>query len=604
MSGTTGESEEATMSPSDQEINRSKHSSGLIDATSTDSANDDEVDTKEVSKGVERKGDDGGNGNGEEPGKLVNEIKAQAPEGLIRFDQEMKQRRGTSRRLVINLKEEDSLGASAHRKRTGSIRDIHGLSAKEVFEMNPRELAKMKDNHAEEVAELKAHLQAMEETLMQKDETTGSLRTDLKAKNAEIDLLKKEREHAKNLEEVRVQQLCELRQQLARSGEDFEQITEALAQRKDSTESQEAEIKELMSLVEVKSKENDRLKTKLRKRDVALKALHVEKHEVCLSARSFSENELIALRDASLQAKDKQIELINANCEKLETNLVQLEEEIERLHVDITRKDVEYSKLNSSCESQQDLISKLQRELEEVHGREDSIEITTKQNTHLLQLLQKQETIAEELQHKVKILEDENNDLKLKQRKLLRSSTEYELKASASEIEATKYRRQVKTMERDHDIEVESMSQTIGRLELNLNQQTEQLHEEMRTSRERYYKTLERLQSAESALRARTEAKLELEGDHAQILKRNAELENQLEELLRKSTDNDRSINSHLQALSREEDKAIRDLTTEKQKLSEENAKLTDEVRNLKQLSPALEKLCRAVKTALLQFEV
>ena len=535
----------------------------------------------------------------------VPSVCAQAPEGLVRFDEEARKNPTAGQRMVINLKEDDPQLGSL--RRGGSRREMPRRSVRELFSLNPREVSKMKEGYEEEVSQLKSRVQSLETTVEQRDQFLADSRKQVEEMNGQVELLKTERDHAKKLDRVRIEQLAELRQQLKQSEDDFEDIKRALEEREAGKESLEERVAKLTKRAQSQTQEIDVLRTKLRRRDCQLKELSVEKQDVCLSARSFSERELISLRDEALEVKDKQISLINANCAKLEVNLVQLEQEIERLHVDITRKDLDYTKLKASCDSKGQTIAELQRKLEECQGQSDSIEVTTKQNGHLLQLLQRQESLSQDLVHKLKLLEDENSDLKLKQRRLLRTSTEYEVKAATASTEATQYRRQVRVMERNHDMEVEGLSQTIGRLELELTQQTETLHEEIRTSRERYYKTLERLQLAEEALRRRTEEKLQVESELARVKQKNEDSMNELSQIHGDTAAN--AAGSQAQEEGRDAEllslnKTIVDLSKANSMLKENNEELNKGLAHLRHRSNALDKLREAVHTALKQLEV
>ena len=535
----------------------------------------------------------------------VPSVRAQAPEGLVRFDEEARKNPNAGQRMVINLKEDDpQLGRL---RRGGSRTEMPRRSVRELFSLNPREVSKMKEGYEEEVSQLKSRVQSLETTVEQRDQFLADSRKQVEEMNGQVELLKTERDHAKKLDRVRIEQLAELRQQLKQSEDDFEEIKRALEEREAGKESLEEKVAKLTKRAQSQTQEIDVLRTKLRRRDCQLKELSAEKQDVCLSARSFSERELISLRDEALEVKDKQISLINANCAKLEVNLVQLEQEIERLHVDITRKDLDYTKLKASCDSKGQTIAELQRKLEECQGQSDSIEVTTKQNGHLLQLLQRQESLSQDLEHKLKLLEDENSDLKVKQRRLLRTSTEYEVKAATASTEATQYRRQVRVMERNHDMEVEGLSQTIGRLELELTQQTETLHEEIRTSRERYYKTLERLQLAEEALRRRTEEKLQVESELARVKQKNEDLMNELSQIHGDTAAN--AAGSQAQEEGRDAEllslnKTIVDLSKANSMLKENNEELNKGLAHLRHRSNALDKLREAVHTALKQLEV
>jgi hypothetical protein len=53
-----------------------------------------------------------------------------------------------------------------------------------------------------------------------------------------------------------------------------------------------------------------------------------ETEEVCLSARSFSENMMINLRDQAIDAKEQQLDLLNTQNEGLSDNITRVESEV------------------------------------------------------------------------------------------------------------------------------------------------------------------------------------------------------------------------------------------------------------------------------------
>ena len=62
---------------------------------------------------------------------------------------------------------------------------------------------------------------------------------------------------------------------------------------------------------------------------------HPPTEDVCLSARSFSENDLIAARDDAIEAKEKQIVMLNERCEALMDNVSTIEDTIPPLQAQL-----------------------------------------------------------------------------------------------------------------------------------------------------------------------------------------------------------------------------------------------------------------------------
>ncbi len=139
-----------------------------------------------------------------------------------------------------------------------------------------------------------------------------------------------------------------LEEDIKKEHEEFDMLTEALADKdKEIVKMQEDKQIWQQSLTTLE-KEIDKLKVKLHRQELII-ASHKppESAEVCLSARSFSEEMLISLRDEDIEAKGKQINLLTDANTKLLVNLDTVEESIEKMQQDILDKNINISKLES-----------------------------------------------------------------------------------------------------------------------------------------------------------------------------------------------------------------------------------------------------------------
>ena len=71
------------------------------------------------------------------------------------------------------------------------------------------------------------------------------------------------------------------------------------------------ELKIQMEKINGFDKELDRHKVIIRRQEKQIETLNPDTEDVCLSARSFSEDMMISLRDEAIDAKEKQIGLLN-----------------------------------------------------------------------------------------------------------------------------------------------------------------------------------------------------------------------------------------------------------------------------------------------------
>ena len=136
----------------------------------------------------------------------------------------------------------------------------------------------------------------------------------------------------------------------------------------------------------------------IKKKDVQIQNMQPETEEVCLSARSFSENMMINLRDQAIDAKEQQLDLLNHQNEDLSVNITRVESEVEKMQKDLLKKDTELTVRRKKITHLTNNIDRLERELQKKGGEEAAIELTNKQNAHLLVLLQQHEAKTEQLE--------------------------------------------------------------------------------------------------------------------------------------------------------------------------------------------------------------
>ena len=111
-------------------------------------------------------------------------------------------------------------------------------------------------------------------------------------------------------------------------------------------------------------KELDRHKVIIRRQEKQIDTLTPDTEDVCLSARSFSEDMMISLRDEAIDAKEKQIALLNQQNENLLENLDSLESEIHKMQKDLVSKERIINKKQRYGEHLEHKIDKLERDLQ------------------------------------------------------------------------------------------------------------------------------------------------------------------------------------------------------------------------------------------------
>ncbi|ETV99644.1 hypothetical protein H310_07713 [Aphanomyces invadans] len=126
--------------------------------------------------------------------------------------------------------------------------------------------------------------------------------------------------------------------------------------------------------------------------------------DACLSARDFSENQLISLRDDAIAAKAKELSLVTAANDGLRAQLDALETELERLEAALTSKDVELHRNAKRMDKLERHVATLEAAAKQTRGKELAMELSTKQNTQLLQCLQAEEAKSDLLRQQVDAL--------------------------------------------------------------------------------------------------------------------------------------------------------------------------------------------------------
>ncbi len=136
---------------------------------------------------------------------------------------------------------------------------------------------------------------------------------------------------------------------------------------------------ELQDVINFKQDELDKKKVIIRKLDQALEAAHPPTEDVCLSARSYSENDLISARDDALAAKDKQIELLNERVESLMTNVDTIEATIPPLQRQLEEAEAAVDAMKKENKLLKVAAQGLERQIGENKGRKQAVKVAMEQ---------------------------------------------------------------------------------------------------------------------------------------------------------------------------------------------------------------------------------
>jgi chromosome segregation ATPase len=296
--------------------------------------------------------------------------------------------------------------------------------------------------------------------------------------------------------------------QLKQSDEEFDLLTEALADKDKALAEKNGRIYDLEEISRGLEKQLERVSAQLRRANKEASKSEKDNHkkraetvDECLSARSFSENQLISLRDDALAVKDTQIALINKNNQSLRENIEQLETEIERMQADMVIKDRAYSKLRLEKEALEDEAVELKRACEVKEGKDVAMEVATKQNVQLLQLLQQTETLAKELETKNAQLEDELQESRQKHRMAVAKGADHEAAVTIEREQVVRLKKELMSVRSTWEVEERTLRTSLEELQKSSTETIEEQREELRDRREKHYEMLAKLQTAESKVR-------------------------------------------------------------------------------------------------------
>jgi hypothetical protein len=317
----------------------------------------------------------------------------------------------------------------------------------------------------------------------------------VEVKDAKINQLKKRM--AMDQEEMQ-----SLEKRLEQEEHDFEELVKLTKAKEKEIEEKNEELKRQLEQITGHEKELDRHKTIIRRQEKELDALNPDTEEVCLSARSFSENMVISLRDEAIEAKEKQIAILNGQNEKLLANLDSLESEIHNMQKDLLSKEKVIQKKTRYGEHLEHKIDKLERDLQKKGGEEAAIEVTNRQNAQLLQLLQVHETKTEELES-IKIdLKGQIQGVAERHTALMHQAAEWEAKNLRLEAENIDLTKKLSTGAITWEGQRAQMEAEVSETKSMARVRIDAMQEELRTRREKQYSLLERLQAAEESMRA------------------------------------------------------------------------------------------------------
>ncbi|ETV70769.1 hypothetical protein, variant [Aphanomyces astaci] len=235
------------------------------------------------------------------------------------------------------------------------------------------------------VHDLQQHVQDLKNASADQNSTIAGLQSQLALQKATLD---------------------EVEGQLKTADADFEALRATFEAKDTDTSDKARECIKLNELIVRLQNEASQLNVVIRRQDKQLqeKATATVTTDACLSARDYSENQLISLRDDAIEAKAKELKLVTDANDGLRAQLDALEIEMESLQAVLTSKDVELHRNAKRIDRLDRQVATLEAAAKQAQGRELAMELSTKQNTQLLQCLQAEESKSEQLKQQVQAL--------------------------------------------------------------------------------------------------------------------------------------------------------------------------------------------------------
>eukprot|EP00944_MAST-04C_sp_MAST-4C-sp1_P007179 g7179.t1 len=351
------------------------------------------------------------------------------------------------------------------------------------------------DAAKEEINRLGKLMHENNDRVKRMEETISNHKHVVEVKDAKIAQLQKRLD-------MEQEEVATLEKRLKQEEDDFEEIVKLTKAKEKEIEDKNSELKLQMEKINGFDKELDRHKVIIRRQEKQIDTLTPETEDVCLSARSFSEDMMISLRDEAIDAKEKQIALLNQQNENLLENLDSLESEIHKMQKDLVSKERIINKKQRYGEHLEHKIDKLERDLQKKGGEEAAIEVTNRQNAQLLQLLQVHEAKTEELEKAKTDLEENIAGIKKRMEELMHQSAEHEASNVQLEAENVELKKKLSTGSITWEGQRAQMEVLVEETKKTARVRIESMQEELRTRREKQYSLLERLQAAEESMRS------------------------------------------------------------------------------------------------------
>lgn len=466
---------------------------------------------------------------------------------------------------------------SEHKEKTAALKKRHSESVSSTKLASKEALAKLKSK----IELLEKNAKKMESKLVQNEVNAGNKHAALQA----------EMEKLKGSRDAKQARIIELEREVEAEAKEFEALLATISESQQKLTTYQSKTEELQEVVNFKQDELDKKKVIIRKLDLELAKAHPPTEDVCLSARSFSENDLIAARDAAIDTKEKQIGVLNAQCEALMDNVSTIEDTIPPLQKQLEEYEAQVDELKSENKILRLNASGLQKKVSENKGREQAVKTAMDQNVELLKLLQKQEAVGNQLRAELDDYKTELARVRDKEQKLM-----HELAAKDAALVVSEAKRrdtadlEKRVLKLKASLEAQTQAYEASKSEMSMNMQVEleTMQEELQSRREKQYLLMNNLSNADQdAVKAHDDNERLQEAVDA-LTERIHELEQQLVEANQWRQDDERQNDDMLaqaRQLLLDRDATIKQLSADKEHQGTQLLELSDTIQQVRDWS-------------------
>lgn len=377
------------------------------------------------------------------------------------------------------------------------VKETYSFSVADT-EVLKRQIADLK----RENEDLQEALKLKDSMLKQKDHQIAGRDDVHEERDSETSLLKAEVKQLELRLEHEQEEVKHLNEHIHEDEVAFEKLQQHMDQQQKEVDKKEGDKVAARKAEAAAEKEAARLGAVNRKLEKKLKEKKPQMVEAACDARAYEETDVIRLRDGMLAAREKELWMVEEERAKLCVQLDQVEEEVQRMQEQLVVKDMMLNKKKTEIEEYARQMKQLHAKVAKAKGQEQAMEVVSKQNGSLLQLLQTQEVMTEQEKKERLALQLELDQLKLRHRRQMETAAETEAEMLREKAEARALADRLSALhekaEREHSAMKKSLEELIAKQALSV----EAMRDELTQRRGKQYEQLAKLNTVEEGMRA------------------------------------------------------------------------------------------------------